>query len=85
MNSADLSVLSWNVRGLNDAAHRELVRETAACARPAVICLQETKISSMTSAIILETLGQRLASCSTLDAHGTRGVSCLDGTVSWSW
>lgn len=74
MNSGDLSVMSWNVRGLNDAAHRELVRETTACARPAVVCLQETKISNMTPALVLETLGQRLASYHALDAEGTRGA-----------
>jgi hypothetical protein len=31
MNSGELSVMSWNVRGLNDAAHRELVMETIMC------------------------------------------------------
>lgn len=44
MDSGELFVLSWNVRGLNDAAHRELVRETTSCAKPVVVCLQETKI-----------------------------------------
>lgn len=73
MISGELSILSWNVRGLNDAAHRELVKETTGCARPAIVCLQETKIDMMTTAIILDTVGQRLSSCHTLDAHGTRG------------
>lgn len=69
----DLSILSWNVRGLNDAAHRELVRQSADCARPAVVCLQETKIGTMRLPIVLETLGQRLDSFLALDANGTRG------------
>jgi exonuclease III len=72
MDSGELSVLSWNVRGLNDAAHRELVRETTSYVKPAVVCLQETKISIMTPALVLDTLGQRLASYHTLDAEGTR-------------
>lgn len=69
----DLSLLSWNVRGLNDAAHRELVRETTVCAKPSVVCLQETKISSMNPTILTETLGQRFSGHCTLDAAGTRG------------
>jgi hypothetical protein len=77
MNSSDLSIMSCNVRGLNDAAHRELVKETTTSARPAVICLQETKIDRMTDAIIIDTLGPRLSSCHTLDAEGTRGSVLL--------
>jgi exonuclease III len=73
MSSADLTILSWNVRGLNDAARRELVRETTTCARPAIVCLQETKIDTMTPAIILESIGYRLSSYYSLDAEGTRG------------
>lgn len=69
----DLSVLSWNVRGLNDAAHRELVRETTVCARPSVVCIQETKIRSMTRSILTETLGGGLTGHCALDANGTRG------------
>lgn len=38
MNSDGLTVLNWKVRGLNDAAHREIVRET-------VICSIEAKFS----------------------------------------
>jgi exonuclease III len=73
MDSAELSIMSWNVRGLNDAAHRELVKQTADSARPVIVCLQETKIDSMMPSIILETLGHRLASYQALDAEGTRG------------
>lgn len=58
---------------MNDAAHRELVRETSVSYRPLVICLQEKKISSMSNSIILETLGGRMASYCTLDALGTWG------------
>lgn len=71
--SEHLSFLSWNVRGLNDGAHRELVRESIVSARPSVVCLQETKISSMSWQILMETLGERLWGCCTLDANGTRG------------
>lgn len=76
--SGDLSILSWNVRGLNDAAHRELVRETTVCTRPSVVCLQETKISSMNRSILVDTLGERMAGHCTLDANGTRGGILLE-------
>jgi exonuclease III len=69
----DLSIISWNVRGLNDAAHRELARETTLSARPTIVCLQETKVSSMNLSIRMETLGSRLSGHCTLDANGTRG------------
>lgn len=78
MNSGDLSTLCWNVRGLNDTAHHELVRQAAASARPLVVCLQETKISSMTQETVLDTLGQRLSKFAALDAEGTGGdYACL--------
>lgn len=68
-----LSVLSWNVRGLNDAAHRELVKQTTLGARPSVVCLQETKLSSITQPIVADTLGQGFAGYRALNAAGTRG------------
>lgn len=71
--SANLSILSWNMRGLNDSAHRELVRQTTLSTRPSLVCLQETKISNMCRAILVDTLGQRLSGRHTLDAQGTRG------------
>lgn len=66
------------MRGLNDLAHRELVRQATASARPSVVCLQEIKISSMTQQIVLDTLGQRISNFVMLDAEGTRGYPlCL--------
>jgi exonuclease III len=73
MDSSDLIMLNWNVRGLNDAAHRELVRQTVASARPNIVCLQETKLSNITASLARETLGQYLDSYIELGAQGTRG------------
>jgi exonuclease III len=72
MDNNDLSVLNWNVRGLNDAAHREIVRETVTCSRPCIVCLQETKLNSINASLAAETLGQHLDSYLHLDAQGTR-------------
>lgn len=73
MDSTDLTILNWNVRGLNDAAHRELVRETVISSQPSLVCLQETKLSSINNILAQETLGQVLDSHLELGAQGTRG------------
>ena len=72
--SEDLSILSWNVRGLNDAAHRELVRETTVCARPfsGVPSGNENQFHEPVNPSA-DTLGERMAGHCTLDANGTRG------------
>jgi exonuclease III len=66
-------MLNWNVRGLNDAAHRELVRQTVTSARPTIVCLQETKISMINTNLARDTLGPFLDSYVELGAQGTRG------------
>lgn len=73
MDSADLSLLNWNVRGLNDAAHRELVRNAVISCKPNIVCLQETKLSAFNASLASETLGQFLDSFLELPAQGTRG------------
>lgn len=73
MNSSDLSLLNWNVRGLNDAAHRELVRNTVTSYRPNIACLQETKLSAFNARLANETLGHLLDSYLELPEQGTRG------------
>lgn len=72
-NGSDLCVISWNVRDLNDSAHKEQVRETIVCAKPAIVCLQETELSSMNMTILMETVSPRLSSYCALDVVGTRG------------
>lgn len=72
----NLSVLSWNVRGLNDAAHRELVRQTTSSARPAIVCLQETKLRSLNRQVLTDTVGPSYGGFQALDAVGTRGECC---------
>lgn len=73
MDSNDLNIMNWNVRGLNDAAHRETVRQMITCAQPNIVCLQETKLSQINTRIAYETLGQRLDSYIDLSTQGTRG------------
>lgn len=73
MDSPHLSMLNWNVRGLNDAAHKELVRETMISSRPSLVCLQETKLATLSDSLARDTLGLALNSYLELGAQGTRG------------
>ena len=42
-----LKILSWNVRGLNDCRKRSIVKNLLREWKCDVICLQETKLTSM--------------------------------------
>jgi hypothetical protein len=68
-----LSILSWNVRGLNSPVRREVVRDMILKIRPMVVCLKETKLSAFTQQLVLEIIGSNLDMHSFLWAEGTRG------------
>jgi exonuclease III len=51
-----LKILSWNVRGLNGAARQE-VRQVCFSMNPGIICLQKTKLSSISPSLIRSMLG----------------------------
>lgn len=67
------NILVWNVQGLNKKSHRDSVRELIASTRPDIVCLQETKIQSLSTRILLSTLGAELDHHVALPAQGTRG------------
>lgn len=48
----------WNVRGLNECARRNVVREFLLLEKPALVCLQETKLSAICNELANEILGQ---------------------------
>lgn len=55
--SSNLSCFVWNVRGLNGRARRSIVREFLVQQWATVVCLQETKVSTISSAWANEILG----------------------------
>jgi hypothetical protein len=55
------TVFSWNVRGLNNPAKRESVRQTISSTGATIVCLQETKIMNWTNELLKETVGSKLA------------------------
>lgn len=65
-------ILIWNVRGLNQQSRRDSARALIAAANPKLVCLQETKIQTMTPRILLSMLGTDLDH-HVVPAEGTRG------------
>lgn len=79
----DCSILSWNVRGLNNPAKRRAVQMFVAETKCNIVCLQETKIEAMTRPLVMETLGPRFAdNFLEMPTQGSRGgilLACLEG------
>jgi exonuclease III len=46
------SIFNWNVRGFNSTAGREAIRDMVLSANPMLICLQETKLASITPPLL---------------------------------
>jgi exonuclease III len=50
-------ILCWNVRGLNDPAKRDAVREFIASLRVSILCLQETTLDVIDDFVVMQCLG----------------------------
>jgi exonuclease III len=50
-------VLIWNVHGLNQKARHDSVRKVVETSQPAIVCLQETKLSHITMLDVRTILG----------------------------
>jgi exonuclease III len=61
MSVKDCNIMRWNVRGLNDGAKRASVRNQIYSSGATVVCLQETKITSWTYSLLVETVGTDMA------------------------
>lgn len=68
----NLKVFNWNVCGLNLPARRETVLRMLHDHKPALVCLQETKLDNIDQRLASEFLGSRL-SFEYLPAAGTQG------------
>jgi exonuclease III len=66
-------LLNWNVRGLNDPAKRNAVREFLATIRVNIVCLQETKLNVIDDFVIMQCLGPSFDGYVYLPADDTRG------------
>jgi hypothetical protein len=50
--SKDYSLLSWNVRGLNNQEKREDVWQMIQLHKPMIVCLHETKLHNVSASIV---------------------------------
>jgi hypothetical protein len=69
----NISVLCWNVRGLNDSARRDTVRSLVDDMRPAIVCLQETKLNVISEFVVFGMLWVNFREFAYLPASDTRG------------
>jgi exonuclease III len=73
--------LNWNVRGLNNPARRQVVRDLVIDNACTIVCLQETKLQTVDNILIGSTLGQQfIDNYAALPAEGTRGriiIACF--------
>ena len=69
----NLTILNWNVRGLNCPDRRTIVHETIASTPCHIVCLQESKMDSVDAFTAAHIGDHRLKSFSQHPADGTRG------------
>jgi endonuclease/exonuclease/phosphatase family metal-dependent hydrolase len=70
-------IMCWNVRGLNDPAKRDAVREFVASLRVSVICLQETMLDVLDNFLVMQCLGPTFDGYVYLPTVETRGEILL--------
>ena len=75
----NITVLSWNVRGLNARARRDAVRTLVDDIRPSIMCLQETKLDVIPHTMVLSMLGIAFSEFAYLPASETRGGILITG------
>lgn len=77
MLDQNLSVLSWNVRGLNCPDRRAAIYETVNATPCHIICFQETKLEHVDPFTASHLGGHRLKNFAQCPTLGTRGSILL--------
>ena len=75
-----LKILSWNVRGANDSSKRKIIKTFIRNQRVDLICIQETKIQSMSKGIVRSLGSGRFLDWKAVNAEGASGgiLICWD-------
>ncbi|WKA02253.1 hypothetical protein VitviT2T_020466 [Vitis vinifera] len=75
-----LKLLSWNVRGVNEKEKRKIIKTFIRNQRVDLMCIQETKIQSMSEGVARSLGSGRFLDWRALDASGTAGgiLICWD-------
>jgi exonuclease III len=69
------TILYWNIRGLNAAARHDNVQTLVTDARPHIVCLVETKLSTVNQWSVASMLGANYTDFAYVPAAATRGNS----------
>lgn len=77
------SILCWNVRGLNDPAKRRCVRSTVSSFCRSVVCIQESKVDSVSRSFLRSCCGSSFDRCHFVPAIGASGglITCWNSHV----
>ena len=68
-----IKIISWNVRGVNDPDKRKVIKNFLRRFRADLVCLQDTKVQEMNSALVRSLgVGRRL-NWKVLDTDGSAG------------
>jgi exonuclease III len=70
MSEQTVNTLGWNVRGLNDQDRKDTVHEMIAASSCHIVCLQETKLESISTFDACYIGGNRLKSFTERPAIG---------------
>jgi exonuclease III len=69
----NFAILVWNVRCLNDPHRRDTLRSLINCVMPTIVCIQETKMNSISHWDVASCLGSEFGDFVFLPSSGTRG------------
>lgn len=80
-----IKILSWNVRGLNEADKKSTIKSMIHKWRPDIVCLQETKIEDWSSQRIRQVAGNRWVEWAALNSiDRSSGIIVLWDKRQWS-
>jgi exonuclease III len=76
-------MLSWNVRGMNNAVRQEEIKQLMTIYIPDLVCLQETKLSMINPSVVRNALGSLYDNLFVyLPTDGTKGGILIAAKVS---
>lgn len=79
----NLRIITWNVRGLNDPNKRKVIKLAVRKWKAHVLCLQETKMNSLSGDIVKSLWGSRWVEWEIMEANGTAGGILLCWDSRW--
>ena len=75
-----LRLVSWNVWGANDSSKRKVIKAMIRSQRADLVCIQETKIQTMTEGVVRSLGSGRFLDWGAMGAQGSTGgiLVCWD-------